>query len=645
MPSGITVHDAEPSNPPASTTDEPEAQEASRLRVELRRPPRIRMGMVAAVVLVATLLSSNVVPGLVEAKLWDGLILALFATWVVPLGLVVFLSRAPGWPVIELGTDRLRLPVTVRAYDFATLRYREITELFLRRGKAGFLWIGTPQGTFVYPLRAFSGPEQAEEVAARIRGALEPLPDGPRRTSTFDAQQQTADLLYANRLIGTKVVLGLMLVAFVAQYALQPAGDLFALVDLGANVPALVKDGQLYRLMTGNLLHVGPEHLIINGALILWLGGLVERLFGARTFALVALLAGVLGPAASALSGHVSVAVGTSSVAFGMLGAFAFTTFRMKGNLPLGMSPPMRLWIALGIVLAFMSIFPFGTDFSNHIGGFLAGVLVIAPRLERVSALPVRSAPGPLATGALALLGLVWAAGLVWGGQAALADGRADRTVALADYLERQNPPPELVNQIAWTFAVDPEATPAQLEQARIAAHRAASYLTPDKRHFGEDTVATVYHRLGRHEEAIRREAALLGTKGQDKTYATQLARFLDARLEAEGAPLVDAGLEAGPAARSTYHDNRGFGLELERTPDPEPPRTAWWLVKKDGALQGLLRMPIDSKLQAGQTLWLRGLGIEPVWHAGSRFELAWVQAGRYDAKGWLMDPDVLALP
>ena len=45
------------------------------------------------------------------------------------------------------------------------------------------------------------------------------------------------------------------------------------------------------------------------------------------------------------------------------------------------------------------------------------------------------------------------------------------------------------------------------------------------------------------------------------------------------------------------------------------------------------------------KTLWLKALGIEPVWRSGSVLELVWVQAGLHDAKGWLMNDEMLALP
>jgi len=619
----------------------PEAPPA--LRIELKPQQRVRPQVVVGLLLIGVLLLSSVIPPLVEQRVWDGLVLAVFAILVVPIGLVLLVSRAPGRPVIELGADRMRLPVTPRAHEFVTLRYRDVTEMFVRYGPAGFVWIGTPRGAFVYALRAFSDLEHVGVLIGRIEGALEGLPDWDKRKKAFDEQQQTADDLYGRRIWGTQVTLGLGLLGFLVQALLQAPNHYFEVVELGANVPILVREGQLYRLFTSNLLHVDAYHLVMNGVLVLWLGGLLERLFGTRVFALVALLAAVLGPAASVLSGRASVVVGISSVAFGLLGAFAYTTYRMKGRLPLGVAPPMRMWLTLGILLAFLGMMSFGADFPSHLGGFLAGVLVVAPLLDGAPRLPlVGAARGPLATGLIGLLAAWGLISVIWAAQAYLHSDGADQTRALAHYVEHQEAGPVRLNVIAWFIAIDPDATPERLEQARIAAHRAVSLVEePTVRHGVEDTLATIYYRLGRFDEAIDREAKLAGDEPRP-VYATQLARFARARAKAEG-PRVDVG--DAPTFEVRHHDARGFGIDLASPLSVEPARTLWWTVQREGKLEGLLRLPVDEGLAAEGTLWLRKVGIEPVWHEGSTFTLVWVQAGRHDARGWLMDEEILAYP
>jgi len=635
------VHESIPETEPGQ--DELPAA-PSTLVLELKPPPRVRPWLLVAILSVAAMSLASAAPTLVAQGAWDMLALLVFGVLMLPLGLLLFVAKASGRPIVQLGVDRMRLPVTTRGHDFVTLRYRDITELFVRAGRAGFVWMGTERGTFVYPMRAFTNEVAANALVQVIRGRLEPLPDWDKRAARFAKQQDTADRIYGDGLRGTQVLLGVMVVAYIVQSFLLNAGDAFAVVGLGANVPMLVKEGQLYRLVTSNLLHANPFHLVMNGMLVLWLGSLVERLLGRRTFILIVGVAALLGPIASALSAKVSVSVGISSVPFGMLGAYAYLTFRMKGNLPLGFTPPMRMWLTLGLLLAMMSVMGFGTDVPAHLGGFLAGVLVTAPLLDGEPDLPLRPRFTPLSQGLMALLAAVLLGGVLWGAQAALRDDGTDRTRATADFLQRQLAPHQELNRIAWEIVMDPQASPERLEQARIAAHRSASEAEPEERRWeSEDTLATVYYRLGQFDEAIDREVKVL--KAEDRSiYATQVARFLRARLQAEGMRRDSDDLQA-PQFSVRYHASRGFGLDFEPGQSFETARTIWLLVNHGGKLQGLLRMELSAKTDVSRTLWLRQVGVEPVWHEGSTFEAAWIQAGAKGTKGWLMDDTVLTWP
>ncbi len=628
-------------NEPSPTS--PAASEV-RLTIELQAPPRVRPGVILSVVLVAVVMLLSSGPTLVAQGAWDVLVLMVFAVVVVPLGLVLFGGRPPGRPLIEIGEDRIRLPITTRAYEFVTLRYRDITQLFVREGRAGFIWIGTERGSFVYPLRAFESLEQARSLAGLIRQRVEHLPDWPKREARFDKQQSTADHIYRGDIVATKVLLGIIAVAFVVQTMLLNPEDPLAVVTLGANVPVLVKEGQLYRIVTSNLLHANVFHLVMNGVLILWLGGMVERLLGRRTFILVALLAALMGPMASALSAKVTASVGVSSVPFGMIGAFAFVAFRTKGHLPLGFAPPPRMWLTLGLLLAFLGMMGSGTDLPAHLGGFLAGVLVVAPLLEDKPKLPLRPSMSPVTLGLIGGLSLVILVGLGWGVQAALQDDGRDQTRALADYLARQPSAPTTLNRLAWLNAIDPEASPQRLELARIAAHRAVSEIDKElSKENAQDTLAVVYYRLNRFDEAIDREVEVLDSRNTSQ-FASQVARFLKARVEAQGVRTSSTSA-AQPQFEVRFHGSRGFGLDFKPGQNFEQAQTVWFLVEMKGELQGLLRLGLSNKTNLTRTLWLKQVGVEPVWHEGSTFKVAWIQDGVSDAKGWLMDESVLAYP
>lgn len=84
----------------------------------------------------------------------------------------------------------------------------------------------------------------------------------------------------------------------------------------------------------------------------------------------------------------------------------------------------------------------------------------------------------------------------------------------------------QVLNNVAWTIAIDAKATPACLRQAEAAVNGALRAM-PEMPNV-LDTKATVYFRLHRDAEAIDLERIALG-KTNNGTFASQLGRFLAA--------------------------------------------------------------------------------------------------------------------
>jgi rhomboid protease GluP len=627
-------------------TAAPEDAEAQTVYVRLARAARVRPMPLAAVVALAAVLLLEMLPAQIATGQWTAVVLLIFGTLVAPVAFLIFLSRAPEEPVLELGPERLRLPITTRAQEYLTFRYREIQSLFVRGGTSPHIWIGTELGTFLYPVKSFASPEAARQVVELIRDRVATgAPDGEARLARFDAQQGVSDAAYASRLWGTKVILALMVLGFGVEVASGvTGGGPFAVARLGASAPSLVSGGDYYRLFVSTFLHTDAFHLLVNGMLVAALGSMVERLLGTWPMLIAALLAALLGPLSSALSGLATLSMGASTVVFGLLGLYGFVAYRYRGRLPLGFAPPIRTWITLGLLLVLMAMALPGSDFPAHLGGFLAGVLVAAPLVDRDPVLPLRRAPGLVAWGALLLLGGAGVGSMGWAVQAFLHDDGTAELKVLEDFVAHRQIPAATGNAVAWALALDPKAQPRALELAETLSRRAVSEAEGDEpKAMMQDTLATVLYRQGRLDEAIALEASLLHLG--DTTMPSQLARFLRARLNTQGV-LHDEGAQAGGLTFTTrHHDARGFGLDLTPGQDLGAPRTVWLLVERGEVLEGMVRLPIPANPQEGKTLWLRALGIEPVWLEGVSFRLAWVQPGQAEAQGWLMRSDVLEWP
>ena len=125
------------------TTPAPEAAEAPQtVFVHLRPARRVRPLPLAAVLSMAALVLTQLLPIHVAQGDWSAVVLLVFGTLVAPRAFLVFLSQAPGDPVLELGQDRLRLPITTRAQEYLTFRYRDIQSLFVRGGAVPFGGLG-----------------------------------------------------------------------------------------------------------------------------------------------------------------------------------------------------------------------------------------------------------------------------------------------------------------------------------------------------------------------------------------------------------------------------------------------------------------------------------------------------------------------
>ena len=207
-----------------------------------------------------------------------------------------------------------------------------------------------------------------------------------------------------------------------------------AMFAWGANFgPAVVLDGQAWRLLTSTFLHFGLLHLAFNMWCLLSAGPLVERLFGHLGFAALYLLAGVGGSLASLWFHPVIFGAGASGAIFGvfggLLGFLAVHSARHPPRGPEAPAPSAVSFVAYNTLFGLMSP---GIDNAAHLGGLATG-FVCGLLLQR---------PWPPGRGSSAAPRRLVAAGALAGGLAlayaltAGASGRGSRaTRAIAQLL------------------------------------------------------------------------------------------------------------------------------------------------------------------------------------------------------------------
>ncbi|MCU0927413.1 MAG: rhomboid family intramembrane serine protease [Hydrogenophaga sp.] len=184
-----------------------------------------------------------------------------------------------------------------------------------------------------------------------------------------------------------------------------------------SSASAVVRDGEVWRLLTATVLHSGLVHLALN-MWALWMAGTqVTRWFGNGQFLLIYWGSALAGAALSLhFSAQQSVSVGASGAVFGVLGALLAGVWQHRERVPKSLLTQLLSSQGLFVVISLAQGFTRdGIDNAAHVGGLLAGAamawLLVELVDEQASAAKRRDRRW-LATTAVALVvgSLVWAA-------------------------------------------------------------------------------------------------------------------------------------------------------------------------------------------------------------------------------------------
>ena len=168
----------------------------------------------------------------------------------------------------------------------------------------------------------------------------------------------------------TYILIGLCLVMFViSRFGI----DTLTLIKYGANVGNLVKNGEIYRLISYMFLHAGIFHIFFNMYSLYIVGPRVEDFFGKWKFLLIYILSGISGGLLSvALNGNV-VAVGASGAIFGLFGALLYFGYNYRGYIGAMIRSQI---VPIVVYNLFLGFFISGIDMWGHVGGLIGGFLV-----------------------------------------------------------------------------------------------------------------------------------------------------------------------------------------------------------------------------------------------------------------------------
>lgn len=184
----------------------------------------------------------------------------------------------------------------------------------------------------------------------------------------------------------TRQMMALLFSIFVVYQFVADQDDLLDLMRFGANSGFLVQQGEWFRLVTYQFLHLGWLHLFMNMLALKYFGPPVETILGRPLFLGVFLFSGVCGGVATAWNGA-GLSVGASAAVIGLLGtAISLELFGGPRSKALSRQGQFSTLIFILCVNLAIGAVEKGIDNAAHMGGLAGGAIagiVLARMIER----------------------------------------------------------------------------------------------------------------------------------------------------------------------------------------------------------------------------------------------------------------------
>lgn len=149
--------------------------------------------------------------------------------------------------------------------------------------------------------------------------------------------------------------------------------DANVLAKFGANNILLIKNGEMWRLLTCAFLHVGLIHLVVNMYSLRVIGPSVESLIGKGKFVFIYLISAISASLMSLVFVDSNiVSVGASGAIFGLMGALLYFGYHYRLYLNDAIKTQIIPVILFNLIIGFMMP---GIDNGAHIGGLIGGYL------------------------------------------------------------------------------------------------------------------------------------------------------------------------------------------------------------------------------------------------------------------------------
>ena len=174
------------------------------------------------------------------------------------------------------------------------------------------------------------------------------------------------------KIIITYAIMTICTIMFLLTYALGNGSmNALTLYKFGAVSAPAIQEGEIWRLLTGTLLHAGLIHLFVNMYSLCIIGSQLENFIGKKKFLFVYIISAISGSLMSSIF-STTISVGASGAIFGLLGSMLYFGYHYRlflGNILKAQIIPL---ILMNLFLGFMMS---GIDNAAHLGGLIGGYL------------------------------------------------------------------------------------------------------------------------------------------------------------------------------------------------------------------------------------------------------------------------------
>ncbi len=193
------------------------------------------------------------------------------------------------------------------------------------------------------------------------------------KKSEADASK-AEDVFKIKKPIVTYTLIAINVFIFMMMYVIgKGSTNAETLIQFGASYSPLIKNGDIYRLITSAFLHIGLLHLAFNMYALYIIGPQIESFMGKAKFITIYLFSAIIGNLLSMIFASNTIGAGASGAIFGLLGSLLYFGYHYRIYLGGVLKSQIIPIIILNLMLGFMLT---GIDNAAHIGGLIGGGLI-----------------------------------------------------------------------------------------------------------------------------------------------------------------------------------------------------------------------------------------------------------------------------